>query len=1731
MKPFRAVLATALGAGLVLILSACGWYGPPATTSCAVTAEAGIADVVVRATQITVTGYVESPCPGAVDVRAVLPAGTVTAESGAVVASATPAADGSFQATFDRFVGSEDRGYARFLAVSRTGFASALIGKPAFGVVLDYPAANDSPRFSASSIKGVSVTMTSDAHEVGAEHAAVSVAVNRLMLGGPESGAVEFESGGRTYYFDADYAHSLDTRIKALSDQGVLVYLVLVLVYDDPEEHPNSSFPVLSHPEAPQGKPEVFMTYAFNTVTEEGIDAYTAAMEFIASRYTRDDERYGRALDYIVGNEIDSAGVWQAMGEKTLPQFLDAYVPALRIGWQAAQKYHAASRVYTSLDHYWTESANPSDPQRFYPGKSVLDGLAAKIRDEGDFGWQLAYHPYPSDMLNPRTWDDPVTDDAATTPKITFKNIDVLSDYMKRPDLLHNGQPRSTILSEQGCQSPSNSEADQVLQAACLAYAYYKVSSTDGIDAFIWDPQVDNRAASGLRVGLWTWDETREDQPAAPGVKKLSYNLFRDIDTPESLARSEFALGVIGIDAWTDVIPGFDPSMIAHRHAMSQVGAESSADSAPAAEAGFESGKEGWGPADHVSSVEAVSASGAAEGSHVLAVRFDDKNVIEGNGANNKTWRGVSVGYSSPRDVSATPYLRASLRMPEGVAQSFAATNRLTAQLRVRAADGSVAYGLARLDADGWNELHLDLSSWTGTTAVDRVTVWVQGSTGQDWLGAFELDDVGFAPAITLGERVNLDVRAVAADREGVGSPVSITVANHGTAPLVGDISAVSCDATTVADPVINVDGLAGAGGVTTHSTTLTAVHAADPEAPVLCFEYGGQTYSAVVEFPPAGPTLLYDFELDEQGWFAGDNIESVARVSSFPNAPRTPRGGAGALEAIMADAGAGDARVVSVRPKDPLVLDGVEELYAWVNGYGGVPGATGYEATLTVRSGDETITAVSEEFRPDDWNRLSIDLSTWEHRSNVTGIDISYRALGADGYTWIWGPRMQVDDVGVTGEYEAGSAWNAAWGASIGGHLSGDSIADATYRQAVKLSTDGSAVRLRFANAFSSTPLTFDAVSAGIRDGQSAGTAGKPRPVTVNGKTTFDVPYGAIVYTDPVPLSFAAGDDLVVSTYSESSLPMLSHDFSNKTRYETAASSGDHTGDVSEAAFTAGGMNTLWIDAVDAYNATSTGTVVVLGDSITDGAGADLDADNRWTNVLADRLYAEATSSGRNLAVVNAGIGGNTLNSVGNAQVGVNGLLRLDRDVLSQTGVDSVVVFAGTNDIYVGSSAEQVIYALERAAQRIHDADVRAIVATLIPRGNGVGWNSEVETQRRAVNDWIREQSVFDAVIDMEPVVADPEDPNVILAAYDADGTHPNAAGYAAMANAVDLGVFTAPARSQSQNLRVLSDFEDGAQGWRAGAGTESVSRVETFPNGPQRPFTGAGALDLLLASGSAGNPKSADVAFATPKDLSGASEVYAWVNGYGGLPDATGYAVDITVRAGSESITGTNSDFRSDRWNRVAVDISGWPHAGAVTAVEVTYRIVGSTFSWSGAHFQIDEVGYIQPVLPPPVVKQLFTFENGTEGWVAGDNVASVSTVSSFPNGPHVPHGGVYAFQAIMDDGDVSRPKTVFHVPANPLDLTGAREFSVWFDGYGGVPGATGYEVDVTLFSGTDSITGTLTDYDSDHWRKVTADVEGWSGLASVDRIEVTYRILGTTFSWTGGPRFQLDDIHVVQ
>jgi lysophospholipase L1-like esterase len=223
------------------------------------------------------------------------------------------------------------------------------------------------------------------------------------------------------------------------------------------------------------------------------------------------------------------------------------------------------------------------------------------------------------------------------------------------------------------------------------------------------------------------------------------------------------------------------------------------------------------------------------------------------------------------------------------------------------------------------------------------------------------------------------------------------------------------------------------------------------------------------------------------------------------------------------------------------------------------------------------------------------------------------------------------------------------------------------------------------------------------------------------------------------------------------------------------------------------------WLAAVDVMSASSTGTIVAFGDSITDGRCGTTengvvvpDRYQRWTDVLAARLGSLPANEAK--AIVNEAIAGNRIVAGGN---GPPGLERLDRDVLERAGATHVIFFEGTNDIAGGAMAAQVIAATQQIIDRIHAKGLSIIGVTIVPRGRPepmTGWTPDMETQRLAVNAWIRTRANFDAVIDFDallkggPVYAGSES---IKPEFNCDYTHPNAAGYKAMGEFIDLGLF----------------------------------------------------------------------------------------------------------------------------------------------------------------------------------------------------------------------------------------------------------------------------------------------------------------------------------------------------
>jgi lysophospholipase L1-like esterase len=306
-------------------------------------------------------------------------------------------------------------------------------------------------------------------------------------------------------------------------------------------------------------------------------------------------------------------------------------------------------------------------------------------------------------------------------------------------------------------------------------------------------------------------------------------------------------------------------------------------------------------------------------------------------------------------------------------------------------------------------------------------------------------------------------------------------------------------------------------------------------------------------------------------------------------------------------------------------------------------------------------------------------------------------------------------------------------------------------------------------------------------------------RTVMFGGKSTVTVPAGGTVESDSVALHVDAQQDLAVSLFvSGADVQPSQHNNAQVTSYVTDNGAGDQTDSADGKGFAGKTTAMYWLKSIDVRPAGPATAIVAFGDSITDGTCTTLDAHDRWEDVVAQRLALQTPAR---LAVVNEGIGGNTVLNVASYQPAVNspaGVERLERDVLSHPGVSHVVLFMGTNDIRRGASADQVIGGLKDIIARVKGKNIKIIGATIIPRHSVVpgvadtGWNDAKTKVRNRVNEWMRKEAGFDAVLDFDHIVRAGNDPDSISPAYNCgDGIHPSPIGYFLMGKSVDLGVF----------------------------------------------------------------------------------------------------------------------------------------------------------------------------------------------------------------------------------------------------------------------------------------------------------------------------------------------------
>lgn len=360
--------------------------------------------------------------------------------------------------------------------------------------------------------------------------------------------------------------------------------------------------------------------------------------------------------------------------------------------------------------------------------------------------------------------------------------------------------------------------------------------------------------------------------------------------------------------------------------------------------------------------------------------------------------------------------------------------------------------------------------------------------------------------------------------------------------------------------------------------------------------------------------------------------------------------------------------------------------------------------------------------------------------------------------------------------------------------------IHNQTVRMIARTSIGGRGVRVQLSNAFGTTALRIGAAHIALRDKDSAIVSGSDRPLTFSGAPSFNIPPGAEVLSDPVDLNVPSLGDLVISVYvpGEASSATV-HLTGLHTTY--ISQPGDFTAAASIEPATTVQM-WYWISAVDVLAPKESGLIVAFGDSITDGATSTPNTDSSWPSQLARRLAANKATA--KLAIVNEGISGNRVLNDG---AGVSALQRFDRDVLSQPGVKWLIVLEGINDIGIGSlpgadpsdavTTDDLIAGYKQIIERAHVHGIKVIGATLTPYVGAAYASEKGEAIREAVNKWTLTGGAYDAVVDFDAATQDPVNPKQIRPAYNIrDHLHPNDEGYKAMADAVNLSIFTGKAK-----------------------------------------------------------------------------------------------------------------------------------------------------------------------------------------------------------------------------------------------------------------------------------------------------------------------------------------------
>ena len=371
--------------------------------------------------------------------------------------------------------------------------------------------------------------------DLGVRHAAYNIPLSRILgqTTNEHYPTVYYTYNGRNYAFNGQIIAEYDYIFTSLTNRGITTTAIIL--------NDHSAHPELIHPKARSGGHAPY--FAFNAADEEGVECIAAVASFLASRYS--GTGHGKVVNWVIGNEINARSEWNHIEHMDTASYVDEYARAFRVFYNAILSINSSARVYISLDQQWGKSLYSKNG---YGSKEILDEFNRNLKAEGNIDWALAQHPYNYPLTSAKAWSSSgkagsYVQEGENTPVITIKNLHVLTDYLQRPEMrTEDGEVRHLILSEMGYTSSQGQE----LQAASFVYAYKVIEANQYVDSMLFSRETDapSEVAQGLALGICTLG----------GGRKSIYEAYKYVDTPESAKYTDFALQVIGISNWKEVI-------------------------------------------------------------------------------------------------------------------------------------------------------------------------------------------------------------------------------------------------------------------------------------------------------------------------------------------------------------------------------------------------------------------------------------------------------------------------------------------------------------------------------------------------------------------------------------------------------------------------------------------------------------------------------------------------------------------------------------------------------------------------------------------------------------------------------------------------------------------------------------------------------------------------------------------------------------------------------------------------------------------------------------------------------------------------------------------------------------------------------------------------------------------------------------------------------------------------